>query len=74
MKPLISKTYSAIIYNKNYKQSDYTIVKQLECDKMAIYNILKCLHKTDSFTSKKKRTGCLPLLNTSAQQELKVFV
>ncbi len=43
MKLLISKIYGIIIYNK-----------QLEYDKITVYNILKYLYKIDFFTLKKK--------------------
>ncbi|CAI2200774.1 1599_t:CDS:2, partial [Funneliformis geosporum] len=39
----------------------------------AVYNTLKHLHQTGSFTPK-KQTGRPPLLNTPFQQELKAFV
>src|SRR5687767_9329048 len=54
MKPLIPKTCGAIIYDKNCELSDRTIAKQLEYDKMAIYNVHKRLHETGSSIPKKK--------------------
>ncbi len=53
MKILIPKTYNTIIYDKKYEQLDYTIIKNLKYSKMAIYNLLKQLHQTDFFISKK---------------------
>ena len=57
MKALILKTRNTIIYvyGKKYKQLCCTIAKQLGCSKSSI---------------PKKRTGCLPFLNTPFQQEL----
>src|ERR1044071_7846555 len=74
MKPLISKTRSAIIYGKNCGQSGRTIAKKLGCDKTAVYDVLKRFHEADSSIPKKRRTGRPPLLNTPSQQELKAFV
>ncbi|RIA80281.1 hypothetical protein C1645_838979 [Glomus cerebriforme] len=73
MKPLILKTHGAIVYSHNCRQSSRTIAKWLGCEKTTVNNILKCLHKTHSLTPK-KQTGCSPLLNSQAQQELKAFV
>ena len=73
MKVLIPKTCDAIIYGKKCRQSGHTIAKNLEYSKMAVYNLLKQLHQTDS-SIPKKQTGHLPFLNTPSWQELKAFV
>jgi len=54
MKPLTPKIHNAIIYNKNCRQSGHTIAKQLECDKMVVYNVLKYLYETGFSIPKKK--------------------
>ena len=53
MKALISKIYRIIIYGKKCRQSGCTIAKNLGCSKTAVYNLLKQLRQTDSFTPKK---------------------
>ncbi|CAB5367822.1 unnamed protein product [Rhizophagus irregularis] len=73
MKPLTPKTRGAIVYGHNYGQSSRTIAKQLGCEKTTVNDILKRLRETHSLTPK-KQPGRPPLLNSTAQQELKSFV
>jgi transposase len=73
MKPLTPKTRGAIIYGHNCGQSSRTIAKQLGCGKTIVNDILKRLRKTHSLTPK-KQPDCPPLLNSTAQQELKSFI
>ncbi|CAI2193624.1 17798_t:CDS:1, partial [Funneliformis geosporum] len=70
---LTPKARDVIIYGKKCGQLGRIIAKNLGCSKIAVYNTLKHLRQTGSFTPK-KQTGHLLLLNIPSQQELKTFV